>query len=75
MFKKILSILSQENTKEFNLITYSIDFEQALIDTLKSILPDKRTVGCYYLYCRNIYTKAKKFGMLNNNENVDYKNF
>ena len=66
--------MTLENTKELNLISYSIDFEQALIDTLKCILPDKRTVGCYYHYCRNIYKKAKNFGMLNNNENIDVGN-
>ena len=45
MFKKIISIITIENSKELKLVSYSIDFEKALIETLKTILPKIRTVG------------------------------
>ena len=64
IFKKILSLITLEYTKDLHLITYSIDFEKALIDSLKELLPDKRCVGCYYHYCRNLYNKAKQMGIL-----------
>ena len=38
MFKKIISIITIENSKELQLVSYSIDFEKALIETLKTIL-------------------------------------
>ena len=35
MFKKIISIITIENSKELKLVSYSIDFEKSLIETLK----------------------------------------
>ena len=67
MFKKIISIITIENSKELKLVSYSIDFEKALIETLKTILPKIRTVGCFYHYCKNIYSYGKKLGLLKEN--------
>ena len=73
MFKKIISIITIENSKKLNLITYSIDFEKSLIDSLKIVLPEIRSVGCFYHYCKNIYNNAKKVGLLKETlyENTD----
>ena len=46
IFKKIISIITLENTKEINLNTYSIYFEQTLIERINIFLP----LGCFYHY-------------------------
>ena len=68
IFKKIKDIITIENSKELSLISYSVDYEQSLLDTCRTIFKDIRGVGCYYHYCRNLYKNAKRFNLIGNKE-------
>ena len=59
MFKKIISIITVENPKELKLVSFSIDFAKALIETLKTILQKIRTV-LVSLFFINIVKLIKK---------------
>ena len=47
-----------ENTEQLNIISYSIDFEAALIKATKEVFQNIRQIGCFYHYCRNIREMA-----------------
>ena len=64
LFKKIKDIITLENTKELSLLTYSVDYEIGLLETCQNLFEKKRGVGCYYHYCKNLYNKAKKLGLM-----------
>ena len=68
LFKKILSIITIENSKSLKLKSYTTDFEQALINCLSILIPNVRSIGCYYHYYVNIYKNAKKYKL--NNDNI-----
>ena len=50
LFNKIKEIIKLQNEKKIELISYSTDFEESLIQALKEVFPDKRGVGCYFHY-------------------------
>ena len=68
LFKKIISIITLENTKQINIKSYTCYFENALINFLNKIFPDKRAVGCYYHFTRNIKFNADKIIINNSKE-------
>ena len=61
MFKKIINILTIEETTELSLESYTLDFEIALQNAFSTLLPNRRCVGCYYHYCRNVRAKAVEY--------------
>ena len=63
MFKKIKEIITIEETKDLSIYSYSIDFEEALLETCKIIFPKARGVGCYYHYCKNLYKYARQLNL------------
>ena len=63
LFNSIKEIITIEKSKELSLYSYSVDYEQGLIDTCKNIFPNVRGVGCYYHYCKNLYKQAKKLNL------------
>jgi transposase-like protein len=60
MFNKIKNIITLENEKNLDLISYSTDFKEGLLQALKEIFPNKRGVGCYFHYCKNLKQKFNK---------------
>jgi len=66
IFKKIKDLITIKNSKKLSLISYSVDYEQSLLDTCRTIFKDIRGVGCYYHYCRNLYKYVKQFKLLGN---------
>ena len=66
LFKKIYSIISIEDSKKLNLITYSCDFEPALIDSLEKNFSNKRVLGCFFHYTKNLLKHAKQISLFNN---------
>ena len=61
LFEKINFLITLENTIKSNFQSYTIDFERALINATNIIFENKRQVGCFYHYCRNI--RWKSFGI------------
>ena len=68
--EKIKFILTLENSSNLELLSYTIDFEKALINATEKIFPDIRQIGCFYHYCRNIREKAIEYGILKKNMKV-----
>ena len=68
--KKYIILYQLKIQKKLELISYSTDFEAALLDALKTIFPLKRSVGCYFHYCKNVYVKAKNLSLLNLEDNL-----
>ena len=66
LFKSIKDIITLDNSKELLLLSYSVDYEIGLLKTCQMIFPNQRGVGCYYHYCKNLYNKAKKLGLMKN---------
>ena len=64
LFKKIKDIITLENTKELSLLTYCVDYEIGLLETFQNLLEKQREVGYYYHYCKNLYYKARKIGLI-----------
>ena len=64
MFKKIFYILTIEETVQLSLESYTLDFETALQNAFSQLLPNKRCVGCYYHYYRNLREKAREYKLL-----------
>ena len=60
LFEKINYILTIENTENWDFRSYTIDFEKAIINATSSIFKDKRQIGCFYHYCRNIREHSNK---------------
>ena len=54
LFKKIKNIISVEKSRTLNLMSYTVDYENALINALKKVFPESRTIGCYFHYCRDL---------------------
>ena len=71
--KKIKDIITLENTKKLSLLTYSVDYEIGLLETCQNLFEKQRGVGCYYHYCKNLYNKAKKFGLMKTEINEETK--
>ena len=63
LFERIKFILTIENSRKLNFISYSIDFEKPLINATSTVFDNIRQVGCYYHYCRNIREKAVELGL------------
>ena len=77
LFEKIKFLISLENTIDLKFNSYTIDFEKALINSTKKIFKDKRQIGCYYHFCRNIREKAIEIGIfkkLSENERKSFLN-
>ena len=64
LFKKILDILTLENTSNKKILSYTIDFEKGLINATRYIFGEIRQIGCYYHYCRNIREEIRDLGLL-----------
>ena len=60
MFKKIKDIITLEDNKDLSLVSYSEDYELALLNALIIIFPKPRPEGCYCHYYKNIYLNAEK---------------
>ena len=63
MFKKIKDIITIEDSKELFIYSYSVDFEEALLDTCKIMFHKARCVCWYYHYCKNLYKYARKLNL------------
>ena len=63
LFEKINFLITIENTIKSNFQSYTIDFERALINATNIIFENKRQVGCFYHYCRNIRERALELGL------------
>ena len=74
MFKKIINILTIEETTELSLESYTLDFEIALQNAFSTLLLNRRCVGCYYHYCRNLREKAREYKLLVKEKN-EYTKF
>jgi hypothetical protein len=55
--------------------TYSIDFEKALINATNKVFKNKRQVGCFYHYCRNIRERAVEMGLFKKINKDEANNF
>ena len=55
----------EEGSKELALLSYSLDYEKALLNAVKINFPKQRAVGCFYLYYKNLYLKVNKPSLLN----------
>ena len=58
LFKKILNIITNENTSIINLKSYIYDFEWGLINFLKNMFKNAQPIGCYFHYTKAIRKKA-----------------
>ena len=65
LFTSIYKIITLENTKELNLKSFTTDFENGLINALKTIFPNDISVGCFYHYTRALAEKIKKMNFYN----------
>ena len=74
LFKSIYNIITVEKTVNLKLESYSTDFEDALMNALELIFPDKRKIGCYFHYTRALRSKMKKLGMLKKESGVETNN-
>ena len=75
LFEKINFLITVENTIELNLVSYSIDFEKALINATNKVFKNKRQVGCFYHYCRNIRERAVEMGLFKKINKDEANNF
>ena len=64
MFKKIFYILTIEETVQLSLESYTLDFETALQNAFSQLMANKRCMGCYIHYCRNLREKAREYKLL-----------
>ena len=62
-FKKVIDIVTIDKTKELEFISYSTDFENALSESLKELFQNKRGVGCYFHYTKNLLKKSKSLSL------------
>jgi hypothetical protein len=60
---------------KLNLLSYSIDFEKALINATNKVFKNKRQVGCFYHYCRNIRERAVEMGLFKKINKDEANNF
>ena len=74
LFKSIYNIITVEKTVNLKLESYTTDFEDALMNAIELIFPDKRKVGCYFHYTRALRSKMKKLGMLKKENEVETNN-
>ena len=72
IFKSIISII-KENKLSFqnNHMTFICDFDKSLRVAIKKIFPKCRIIGNFFHYFKNIWIKAKKFGLCKSN-NICY---
>ena len=63
IFDKVKNIITLENTINLNWKSISIDFESALIESIKKVFNNIRIVGCMFHYIKNIRLNALKFGL------------
>ena len=77
LFEKIKFLLTLESSRNLNLVSYSIDFEKALIKATTKVFNNIRQVGCFYHYCRNLREKAIDLGFRitgKNKEDTEFLN-
>ena len=65
LFKRIKNIITVDNTKKINLISYTVDYE--LLEAVRNTFKEPRTICCYYHYCRNLYAKAINYYLFEDN--------
>ena len=65
LFNKIHNILTINESKELNLISYTTHFEKGLINSLSKIFKNLRSVGCNYHYKREIREKVREYDLFN----------
>ena len=75
LFEKINFLITIENTIKSNFQSYTIDFERALINATNIIFENKRQVGCFYHYCRNIRERALELGLYKKIDKDEVNNF
>ena len=68
-------LITVENTIKSNFQSYTIDFERALINATNIIFENKRQVGCFYHYCRNIRERALELGLYKKIDKDEVNNF
>ena len=71
LFKRILDIITIENTKLLELKSMTLYFEIGLINSLTKVFPNVKKIGCFFHYTRALRKKAKELNLLNNsNKNI-----
>ena len=56
-------IITENNTYKINLISISIDIEEALANSVKTVFIDIRHTGCLFHYIKNIRLNMNKIGL------------
>ena len=54
-----------------DILTVTVDFEEALINSVEQYFPNKRILGCYYHYKQSLYRQAQKYNLTNKNNKED----
>ena len=59
VFSIFKNIITLEESVKIDMISYSIDFELAICNSLEKIFPNIKHYGCYFHYCYNIGKNIK----------------
>ena len=65
--KSFKNILTNDNEKEINLVTITLDLENKLINSVSNIFPNIRIIGCYFHHKQCLRRYAQKLGLLKKN--------
>lgn len=64
IFESIKSILDDNDLKMNNKnLKFICDCQKSLYDAINEIFPDSKIIGNYYFYLKNLWIKAKRFGL------------
>ena len=67
LFRKIKLMLIDLKVKiDFKNISFMSDFEKDLRKALNDVFSDTPIYGCYFYFVKNLWDKAKKFGLFKN---------
>ena len=64
LFNKIYDIITLNKTKNLALQSFTVDFESGLINAVKRVFNNCKSVGCYYHYWRAVKENAREMNIL-----------
>ena len=67
IFKKVRNILTIENSVKLNWLSITIDFESALLESVKKVFKNIHIIGCMFHYIKNLRLNGLKLGLFSKN--------